>query len=94
MKIKPLHDFLLIERDEPEMVQPDTGIILVVKQPFNDATTGTVVATGPGVERSDGTTDEMVVEVGSKVLFSKGTGIVIDKKWFFIKQRDIMGILR
>lgn len=93
--LRPLHDFIVIQRDEPS-TQTDGGILLVQKDVSSDVTEGTVVAVGPGVN-VNGTIDPMVIKVGDRVLFSKGTGQLVDVakvKYLFLKQRDIMGLLR
>lgn len=95
MQITPLHDFLTIELDIPETVS-DGGIVLIQKRPEQGVETGTVTGTGPGTT-INGVFDEMVVKVGDKVLFNKGTGQTVEvdkKKVLFLKQRDIMGILK
>ena len=95
MQIKPLHDFITIQLDLPETVS-EGGIVLIQRAPEKGTETGTVMDVGPGLY-VDGRLDEMVVKAGDKVLFNKGTGQIVDvdkKKVLFLKQRDIMGILR
>jgi chaperonin GroES len=95
MQIKPLHDFITIELDLPETVS-EGGIVLIQRAPEKGTETGTVLDVGPGLY-VDGRLDEMVVKAGDKVLFNKGTGQIVEldkKKVLFLKQRDIMGILR
>lgn len=95
MIIKPLHDFITIKLDVPETVS-DGGIVLVQKAPEQGVETGTVVETGPGII-VDGKLDAMVIKPGDKVLFNKGTGQIVEidkQKVLFLKQRDVMGILK
>ena len=95
MNINPLHDFITIAPDAVEAVSQG-GIVLIKKAPEQGTETGTVTAVGPGAY-IDGRFDTMVVEVGDKVLFNKGTGQLVTlgaEKILFLKQRDIMGILR
>ncbi len=95
MKIKPLRDFVVILPDQAEE-QTSTGIVLVGNQKETGVQTGTVVNVGPGVEINE-KFDTMVVQPGNRVLFNKGTGQVFEiekTKYLFIKQRDLMGILR
>lgn len=90
-KLQPLHDFIVIQRDEPSK-QSDGGIILVQKDTSSDVTEGTAIAVGPGIND-----DPMVIKVGDRVLFSKGTGQLVEVekvKYLFLKQRDIMGLIR
>jgi len=95
MIIKPLHDFITIEPDVPETVSQG-GIVLIQKKPEQGVETGTVKEVGPGAH-IDGRFDEMIIKPGDRVLFNKGTGQLVDvdnQKVLFLKQRDIMGILR
>lgn len=95
MKINPLHDFITITPDTPETVSQG-GIVLIKKAPEQGTETGIVTAVGPGAH-IDGRFDTMVIKVGDKVLFNKGTGQLVDinkQKVLFLKQRDIMGLLR
>jgi chaperonin GroES len=95
MQIKPLHDFVTIKPDVPETVSSG-GIVLVQKKPEQVTETGTVVEVGPGIH-IDGRFDEMVIKAGDRVLFNKGTGqtVAVDgQQVLFLKQRDVMGILR
>lgn len=95
MQISPLHDFMTIKLDEPETVSTG-GIVLVNRKPEAGTETGTVMDVGPGI-RVDGQIDTMVVKPGDRVLFNKGTGQIVEvekQKILFMKQRDIMGILR
>ena len=95
MQIKPLHDFITIELDLPESIT-ESGIVLIQRAPEKGTETGMVIDVGPGAY-IDGRLDPMVVQPGDKVLFNKGTGQIVDidkRKVLFLKQRDIMGILR
>ncbi len=95
MQIKPLHDFITIKLDVPETVS-EGGIVLIQKKPEQGVETGTVIEVGPGAH-IDGRFDEMVIKVGDRVLFNKGTGQLVEvekQKVLFLKQRDVMGILR
>jgi chaperonin GroES len=94
-KIRPLHDFIAIDKDPAETAS-DSGVLIIAKKPEDEVQTGTVISTGPGKE-IDGKWDEMTVRAGDRVLFNKGTGQVFEidkKKYLFLKQRDLMGILR
>lgn len=93
--IKPLHDFVVVVREEPETTTA-SGLVLVERDPQQTATIGNVIAVGPGTTIND-KWDPMVVAVGDRVLFGKGTGQIVElekKKYLFIKQRDLMGIVK
>ena len=95
MKIKPLRDIVVVERDGAADTT-EAGILLVPKKADAELQTGTVIAVGPGIQLN-GQLDTMDIQVGDKVLYNKGTGQVCDvekKPYLFIKQRDLMGVLR
>ena len=93
MNLQPLHDFVVIKKQE-KVTQTATGII-IASQKEDDTDLGTVVAVGPGTYISD-RFDKMVVAVGDRVMFNRRTGQEVEferTKYLFLKQRDIMGIV-
>lgn len=91
--IKPLHDFVAIRPDTPDTTS-QAGIVLVHTTP-QGATMGTAIAVGPGL-MFEGQLDEMVINVGDRVLFNRGTGAEVEvdgAKILFIRQRDLMGVI-
>lgn len=95
MTITPLHDFVTIEMDQPEEVSAG-GIVMIAKKPDQTVETGTITNVGPGTH-INGVFDAMVLKPGDRVLFNKGTGQVVEvekQKILFLKQRDIMGVLK
>ena len=94
MKIKPLHDRVLVRRIEQDL-KTAGGIILpdtVQEKPME----GEIVAIGPGARDSGGKLTPLDVKAGDKVLFGKwaGTEIVFDGEDLLImKEEDIMGII-
>lgn len=92
--LQPLHDFVAIEMKKPD-TETASGIVIVNK---TDTTSqqGTAIAVGPGAI-VDGKREPLVVKVGDEVLYNKGTGSIVelDKKQFlFIRERDLMGVIR
>ena len=94
MKIRPLHDRIIVKRLEEErktasgIVIPDTA----AEKPDQ----GEVKAVGKGKKTDDGKIIPLDVKVGDKVLFGKwsGTEIKIDGEDLLImKESDILGIL-
>jgi len=95
MKFKPLHDNILIQRDETATMTP-SGIFLpeISKE---KSRTGTVVAVGSGVlNTSTGQLDSLSVKAGDRVMFTAfaGTEVTINEEKFLImKEEEIFAIL-
>jgi len=94
MKIRPIHDRVLIKRLEEErktasgIVIPDTA----AEKPD----TGEVVAVGGGKVTSDGKVLALSVKVGDKVLFGKYSGQTVKVKGeelLVVREDDIMGVI-
>ena len=96
MKIRPLHDRVLVKRLEPQEETSSGGIIIpdTAKEKPQE---GEVVAAGPGKTLEDGKTQAMNVKVGDKILFGKyaGTDVKIDEvDYIIMREDDILGILQ
>ena len=95
MKVRPLHDRVLIKRiEEQETVR---GGIIIPDTAKEKPQQGKVVATGPGARTEDGTLVKLDVKVGDKILYGKwsGTEVKVDGKDLLImKESDIMGVLQ
>ena len=94
MKVKPLHDRLIVERTEEEdrtkggIVIPDTA----KEKPIE----GKVIAVGTGKVKKDGTKIPLEVKVGDRVLFGKfaGTEIKIDgEERLMMREEDVLAIV-
>ena len=87
--IKPLDDFVLVERIKSKEMS-EGGIYL----PDNSrvkATTGQVLAIGPGRWVEDGVLEPMKVAVGEKVIFGKYSGVEVDgDDIILLKQQEII----
>ena len=93
MKLKPLHDKVLVKRTDEEQTTP--GGIVLPGSATEKPSQGEVVAVGPGAKNEDGKLSPMDVKIGDIVLFGKwsGTEVKIDNKEYSImKESDIMGI--
>ncbi len=92
MILKPLADFVLVEREEAgEFVEGSTVIIApdAVKE---QKTTGQVVAVGPGKHLPDGTRGFMDVKKGDRILFSKYGSVEVTvegSEVLLVNQKDI-----
>jgi chaperonin GroES len=95
MKIRPLHDRVLVKRIESGDKKTAGGIIIpdTVKEKPQE---GEVMAVGPGKMLENGKTQELNVKVGNRILFGKysGTDIKIDdQEYLIMREEDILGIL-
>ncbi len=94
MKIRPLHDRLLIERiDEDDKTK---GGIIIPDTAKEKPMQGKVVAVGTGKVSEDGKVTPLDVKKGDKVLFGKyaGTEIQLDgNEHLIIREDDVFAIL-
>jgi len=88
MKVRPLHDRLLVRRvDEEEQIK---GGIIIPDSAKEKPQEGKVVAIGSGKILDSGDRQAMDVKVGNKILFGKysGTDIRIDDEDMLILRED------
>lgn len=95
MKIRPLHDRVLVKRLDPQEETSSGGIIIpdTAKEKPQE---GQVIAAGPGKSLEDGKIQAMNVKVGDKILFGKyaGTDVKIDEvDYIIMREDDILGVL-
>jgi len=94
MKVKPLHDRVLVKRVE-EKEQKRGGIIIpdtAKEKPME----GKVIAVGSGRLEKDGKRTALEVKAGDRILFGKyaGTEIKIDdEEHVILREDEILGIL-
>ncbi len=93
MKIRPLHDRVVVKRWEEEKTTP-SGIVIpdtAAEKPIK----GEVVAVGNGKLLENGELRPLDVKEGDKVLFGKyaGTEVKIDgQEYLIMNEDDIVGI--
>ena len=94
MKVRPLHDRVLIKRvEEQETVR---GGIIIPDSAKEKPQEGEVVAVGTGKRLENGTVIPLEVKEGDRILFGKysGTEIKVDEQDYLILREDeILGIL-
>jgi chaperonin GroES len=93
MKIRPLHDRVIVKRIEED--QKTKGGIIIPDTAKEKPQMGEVIAAGPGNKSENGKLLALDVKKGDKVLFSKysGNDIKIDgEELLIIKEDDILGI--
>ncbi len=94
MKVKPLHDRVLVKRiEEKEVVK---GGIIIPDTAKEKPQEGTVIAVGAGKLDEAGKRVAMDVKAGDKVLFGKyaGTEIKIDDvDHIILREDEILGVI-
>jgi chaperonin GroES len=94
MKIRPLHDRVVVKRVENE-TKTASGIVI----PDNAAEKpdqGEIIAVGAGKKTDDGKLIAMDVKVGDKVLFGKYSGSTVKLdgvEYLVMREEDIMGVV-
>jgi len=94
MKIRPLHDRVVIRRTEEERKTP--GGIVIPDNAQEKPIQGEVIAVGHGKPLDNGQVRPMDVKVGDKVLFGKysGSEVKIDgQEVLVMREEDIMAVL-
>ena len=94
MKIRPLHDRIIVKRLEEErktasgIVIPDTA----AEKPDQ----GEVIAVGNGKVLDDGKLRTLEVKVGDKILFGKYSGQTVKvegEELLVMREEDVMGVI-
>jgi len=95
MKVRPLHNGVLIKRiEEKEAVK---GGIIIPDTAREKPMEGEVFAVGPGKQDEDGKRQAMEVQSGDRVLFGKyaGTEIKIDDQdYVILREEEIFAVLQ
>jgi len=94
MKIRPLHDRVIVKRLE-EVRTTASGIVIpdtAAEKPDQ----GEIIAIGNGKVLEDGSVRKLDVKVGDKVLFGKysGQAVKVDgDELLVMREEDIMGVV-
>jgi len=94
MKIKPLHDRVIVKRIEDE--ETTKGGIIIPDSAKEKPSEGKITAVGNGKVLEDGSRQPLEVKKGDKVLFGKyaGTEIKIDgEEHLIMREDDIIAIV-
>lgn len=94
MKIRPLHDRVVIRREEQET--KTAGGIVLPGSAAEKPSQGEVLAVGKGLITEAGEIRPLDVKVGDKVLFGQyaGTTVKVDgEELLIMKEADLLGIL-
>ena len=94
MKIRPLHDRILVERvEEKETVR---GGIIIPDSAKEKPQEGKVIAAGSGKVGEDGKRIPLDVKAGDKILFGKYSGSEVkieEKEYLILREEDVLAIL-
>jgi chaperonin GroES len=94
MKVKPLHDKILVKRIEPE--EKVKGGIIIPDTAKEKPLEGKVVNVGTGRLDENGKRIPLEVKVGDRVLIGKyaGTEVKIDDiEHVIVREEDILGVI-
>ena len=94
MKLRPLHDRLLIRPLDAE--EKTAGGIIIPDTAKEKPMEGEVVAAGNGTKGDDGKVTPLDVKKGNRVLYCKwsGTEVKVDgEDLLIVRESDVMGII-
>ena len=94
MKVRPLHDRIMVERLEEQEVK--RGGIIIPDTAKEKPQEGKVVAVGTGKVGDDGKKIPLDVKAGNKILFGKYSGSEVkidDKEYLIMREEDVLAIL-
>ncbi|WP_343189472.1 co-chaperone GroES [Buchnera aphidicola] len=95
MKIRPLHDRVVIERQEIE--SKSAGGIVLTGNSAEKSTRGKVISVGKGRILDNGKIKPLDVKIGDLVIFNEGYGAKVEKinnkEVLIINENDILAII-
>jgi chaperonin GroES len=94
MKVKPLHDQIIVKRVEEE--EKTKGGIVIPDTAKEKSVEGIVVAVGTGRAKKDGSKIPMEVKVKDRVLFARyaGTEVKIEgEEHLMMKEDDVLAVI-
>jgi len=94
MKVRPLHDRILVKRIEDE--ETKEGTIIIPDTAKEKPQEGKVVSAGSGKILEDGKRQPLEVKEGDRILFGKyaGTEVKINgEELLMMREDDVLGII-
>ncbi len=94
MKIRPLHDRVIVKREDEERKSP--GGIVIPDTAAEKPIRGKIVAVGKGKILENGSVRPLDLKVGDKILFGKygGTEIKVDgDELLVMREEDVMAVI-
>jgi chaperonin GroES len=94
MKIRPLHDRILVKREEE--TDAKKGRIIIPDTAKEKPQEGKVIAVGTGKVMEDGKKIPLDVKADDRILFGKYSGsevTVDDEEYLIMKEEDVLAII-
>ena len=94
MKIRPLHDRIVVKREEEKEVKK--GGLIIPDTAKEKPQEGTVIAVGHGRVTEDGKKIPLDVKARDKILFGKYSGSEVkidDEEYLIMKEEDVLAII-
>ena len=94
MKLRPLHDRVLVQPLEAE--EKTAGGIIIPDTAQEEPMEGKIIAVGAGARGEDGKVVKLDVKKGDRILYGKwsGTEVKVDgSDYLIMKESDIMGVI-
>ena len=94
MNVRPLHDRILVKREEEEEAR--AGSIIIPDSAKEKPQKGKVVAVGLGKVSDEGKRVALDVKSGDRILFGKYSGSEVkldDKEYLIMREEDILGVI-
>ena len=94
MKIRPLHDRILVRREEEK--EAKKGGIIIPDTAKEKPQEGTVIAVGNGKVMEDGKKVALDVKAHDRILFGKYSGSEVkidDEEYLIMREEDVLAII-
>jgi chaperonin GroES len=94
MKVRPLHDRIIVERIEEE--EQRVGGIIIPDSAKEKPMQGKVIAVGKGRIEKDGKVTPLDVKAGDTILFGKYAGqeIKVDgAEYLIVREEEVLGVI-
>jgi len=94
MKIRPLHDRILVKREEEK--EAKKGSIIIPDTAKEKPQEGKVIAVGNGRMNEEGKRIPLDVKANDRILFGKYSGSEVkidDKEYLIMKEEDVLAIM-
>jgi len=96
MKVRPLHDRILVKRIEEE--ESVKGSIIIPDSAREKQQQGEVIAVGDGKITNEGKRIPLDVKVGDRIIWSKYSGTdlpvkIDDQEYLIVREEEVLGII-
>jgi chaperonin GroES len=97
MRLKPLHDLIVVSRPAADTVKTTDSGLLLIDSTAGKGDRGTIIAAGPGRRKPNGELIPMQLEVGQQVLFGRHAGqeLKVDGETILVlRPEDVFAIIK